>query len=273
MQGLHEHIGDDGAISDGFVAAIKTELGDDYAGTKYFDDFKDIVSLAKAGCDTRRKNTELTQNAAGAITKPPDNATDEQKAAYMQSLRTELGASSDAAAYQFEPPTDLPEGMAHDPDGETKWAEIFRDAGIATESARQIVAKLRQGAKEVFLARQRAEDDAHAAAVKVLTDANTPDQLAVMGRGAALYLAKFGNQSNQEQVAALNAAPADFAAWRKAGFSPSQVKHMAGVADKMKAGVTLDGGAGPKTPDAEQAERDFVNACNAKSPGMLQPAS
>jgi hypothetical protein len=266
---IMEHIGEDGAFTDGFAKATITHLGEGYQDSKSLDDVHNIGALAKIAIDSRRANTKLTEAAATAIQRPGENATDEEKAAHKKLLRNELGASAKVEDYNFGKPLNLPEGLPWNEEGAKKWAEFFSKNSIPVEIAREIVTAVHTEAIETFNKLQVTNKESFDATVKVITDKNQPDAIKEMGRLAFKYLDTWGSDEAKEAIKGMFEMPENFEEWSKRGIPPAQVAHMAKVAKGMQSGTTK---AGDKTGAKPDADADFVAMVNAKSPA-LQPAA
>ena len=104
---------------------FKTQLGD-LAGNPSLKDVKDVQSLAKMYLDTKTK----VGQQSGPL---PENATDEQKAEFWQSM----GVPESAEAYEFTMPEDLPDAMkdSYDQEHADKWAQFFHENNVPKELA------------------------------------------------------------------------------------------------------------------------------------------
>lgn len=266
---IMEHIGEDGAFTEGFAKTTIAELGEGYQDSKSLDDVHNIGALAKIAIDSRRANTKLTEAAKTAIQRPGETATDEEKAAHKKLLRTELGASTKIEDYAFGKPLNLPEGLPWNEDSAKKWAQYFCDKGWPVEMAREIVSAIHTEAIETFNKLQGTNKETFDAAVKVITDKNQPDAIKEMGRLAFKYLDTWGSDKAKEAIKGMFEMPENFEEWNKRGIPPTQVEHMAKVAKGMQSGTTK---AGDKTGGKTDADADFVAKVNEKSPA-LQPAA
>ena len=265
---IMEHIGEDGAFTDGFAKATKAHLGDGYQDSKSLDDVHNIGALAKIAIDSRRANTKLTEAAATAIQRPGETASDEDKSTFKKLLRTELFAGAKVEDYNFGKPLNLPEGLPWNEDGAKKWAEYFCKNNIPVEIAREIVTAVHAETIETFNKLQVTNKETFDTAVKVITDKNQPDAIKEMGRLAFKYLDTWGSDEAKETVKGMFEMPENFEEWNKRGIPPAQVAHMAKVAKDMQSGKnkSRDEKGGKLDADAE-----FVAKVNEKSPA-LQPA-
>jgi len=265
---IMEHIGEDGAFTDGFAKATISHLGEGYQDSKSLDDVHNIGALAKIAIDSRRANTKLTEAAATAIQRPGETATDEEKTTYKKMLRTELGATGKIEDYSFGKPLNLPEGLPWNEEGAKKWAQYFCDKGVPVEMARELVAAVHAETIETFNKNQQTNKEDFDKAVKEITDKNQPDAIKEMGRLAFKYLDTWGSNEAKEAIKGMYEMPENFEEWNKRGVPPAQIEHMARVAKGMQSGTTK---VGDKTGGKMDADANFVAMVNAKSPA-LQPA-
>ncbi len=269
---IMEHIGEDGAFTDGFAKTTIAELGEGYQDSKSLDDVHNIGALAKIAIDSRRANTKLNEAAATAIQRPGENATDEEKAAHKKLLRTELGASTKVEDYAFGKPLNLPEGLPWNEEGAKKWAQYLCDKGVPVEMARELVSAVHAETIETFNKLQQTNKEDFDKAVKEITDKNQPDVIKEMGRLAFKYLDTWGSDEAKETIKGMYEMPENFEEWNKRGVPPAQIEHMARVAKGMQAGTTKTGDTTKTKTDADaDADADFVAKVNEKSPA-LQPA-
>lgn len=120
---------DGGNQAPGWIA----QLPDDLKGNETFTGFKTIGELAKAHLDTSGKVAELEGKVANSIPKLTENATDEERAAYLAAL----GVPESPDGYEFEKP-ELPEGMAYDDNLEKWFRAVAHAEGIPKETAKKL---------------------------------------------------------------------------------------------------------------------------------------
>lgn len=137
-------------------------LSEDYK--EKFPELKDVTSIFKS------YDNLVTKMGQNPIVKPKDDATDEAKAEYLNSLRKELGAPENVDAYEFKLAEDLPEGFADEKLlGDMK--EVFLEAGIAPESAQKIIDTYFEKQLTAFNEGQAQVTQANETAVQELKDA------------------------------------------------------------------------------------------------------
>ncbi len=274
MEGILDHIGADGTLTAGFAAAVKTELGADYADSKYMDDVTTVTGIVKRGIDTRRDNTRLTEAAKNTIARPAEGATDEQKREFKKLLSTEIGASANVDDYKVGKPENLPEGLPWNQEGADAWAQYFCDRGISIEDAKDITQALQKEAISAFNTSK--EDDVKAGkeafdtGVKAITDTKSGPEIIEMGTLARKAIDGYGLPGKDAEhckavAAATAAAPSDFEIWRAQGVSPTSFAWLAAIGKDMVAGSTKlgDGSAGDDSKEA-----GFVAGCSGNSQSL-----
>lgn len=125
-------MGDDGGL--GWRAALPADLQNHELLTP-IQEVKDLgasyVDLSTKHTETGKKVTELEGKLAGAIFKPGDNATDEERTAYFKAI----GRPDKAEVYKLEKLTP-PEGVTIDQNMEGWFRGIAHQAGLnATQAA------------------------------------------------------------------------------------------------------------------------------------------
>ncbi len=106
---------------------FRDHVSDDYKGK--YEEFKDIDSLFKS------YDNLVGKMGANPITKPSEDATDEQKAEYRAALYKELGAPESADAYELALNEDTPFDEAQ----LAKAKEVFANANITPDQAQMLM--------------------------------------------------------------------------------------------------------------------------------------
>ncbi|MEE9365891.1 MAG: hypothetical protein V3W44_04305 [Dehalococcoidales bacterium] len=275
MESIVDHIGADGTFTDGFAGAVTAELGEGYEDTKYPGEFQTLTALTKAGIDSRRANTKLTEAAKNSIARPGEGASDEDRAAFKTTLRSELGATGKLDDYKVAKPENLPAGLPWNEEGAKGLAQFCCEQGIPVgvyETMRD--AAVSNGVAAFNASEETAEKDANTAfdtAVKALTDTKTGPELIEMGTLARKAIEGYNlpgkdKEHAQAVMAATSAAPADLKVWREQGVSPTSFAYLAAIGKDMVAGTTKrgDGSAGG---DGD-GQKNFVDHCSSQSPSL-----
>lgn len=140
----------------------RTGLSDDYR--EKYTEFKDVNSLMKG---YEGLVSKLGQNP---IVRPKDDAPDDVKAEYFNSLKKELGAPDNVDGYKFDLPEDLPENFIDDKQlGDMK--ELFLQEGVPAATAEKIISKYAEGQLDAFNTLESSQDDAMASAETALKEA------------------------------------------------------------------------------------------------------
>lgn len=125
---VNQNQGDQGGAQGGAdqVPGWISGLPDDLKTNETFTGFKTVGDFAKHHLETAGKVTDLEGKLAGAIVKPGDDATDEQRAAFRQAI----GVPEKPEDYKLERPDDIPvnEGMEAWFRSEAHAADISQEA-------------------------------------------------------------------------------------------------------------------------------------------------
>jgi hypothetical protein len=271
MEGIMEHISEDGSFTDGFAPAVIEALGEGYVENdergrcKHLDDIKSVTALAKTAIDTRRANAKLSESE---FRRPDDNATDEVKTAYTKRLKTELGASDKLEDYMFGKPENFPEDMTWDEENAKKWAQYFLDKGYPVSMVKELTKDMHAETVEGHNAKKAAAKIKLAADIKGITDAHQEPARLEMGRLVCKYIELFLSDEVKEKTKGMYEDAANIEEWNKRGVSPQQWLHMATVAKVTQSSGPLPPGTPSGTPSEDQADKDFVNKVNALSPAL-----
>ena len=280
---LSDHFNEDGTVNaDG--PGLASLAGEEHAGTKCFDDIKDIQTFVKSHADTKSKLGKKLENV---IQKPAADASDEDKAAYRASLKTELGAVKSGAEYEFTRP-ELPAGMRYDEVMEGHFRELFAQTGMPKDEARQIydaynkyqIGLYNDAAKEET--RQIKTDDEQLRTDWPGAEMTVNTRMAFMamqeiGAEAFPKLWKGWTEDDGTEIEGLEArlkksgifdSPGDLDKWRACGIDTSMLRLYCVLGKRMQAGKVLTGAGtvggkttgGKEITEAQQAEVDAVNA-------------
>ncbi len=126
---------DGGVQSPGWIA----QLPDDLKGNETFTGYKTVGELAKAHLDTSGKVAELEGKLAGTIPKLSENATADEKAAYLKAI----GVPESPDGYEFERPA-MPEGVPYNEALEKWFRDTAHKAGISAEQAKTLYGSYNQ---------------------------------------------------------------------------------------------------------------------------------
>ena len=280
---LSEHCNDDGTFIN--PANLRTLAGTEHAETKCFDDMKDFPGLVKFAAETKSAYGKKLENV---IQKPAADASDEEKAAYRASLKTELGAVKSGAEYEVTRP-DLPKGMYYDEALEGKVRDLLAKAGVPKDEGKAIF----DGFNNHQLARHKALAEAETRQIEADDNqlrADWPgDDMVVKPRLAFAAMQALGaeafpklwngwKEADGSQIEGLEArlkkaaifdSPGDLAKWRECGVDTSMLRLYSVIGERMKVGNVLTGDGlgkpavmvgGKEISEAQQAEVEAVNA-------------
>lgn len=228
------------------VPAILTELGDDYKDSKLLDGVADTTALAKRFMDTK---VAYDTKQEGVIQKPGEDATDEQKAEYESALKKELGAGESLNDYTL-PDT----GVERSEELIQAIKQAYLDEGISPAAATRMIEKL----DGVYTASQKAA--AEAAEVEYQNDVkdyqkeHPGDTATTAPRMALKAMLQFAGKHNPALAKSIIDSkildtPNDFAALRKIGISPAQLRTWEPIAEAMQSdkAITNEGTPTPGT--------------------------
>ena len=283
---LSEHCNDDGSFID--PAALRTLAGPEYAESKAFDDIKDFRSLVKVHADTK---SALGKKLDNVIQKPAADASDEDKAAFRTSLKTELGAVKSGAEYEFNRPAELPAGMHYDEAFEAQAREMLAAAGIPKDEAKAIY----DGYSNYQIARYNAAAEAETKQIKADDDQLRTDwageKMTVNPRLAFAAMKELGAEAfprlwndrteadgsvfkgleSRLKEANIFDSPGDLDKWRSCGVETSMLRLYSVIGQKMVGAKMLTGdGTGKKTTtvggkEITEAQQNEVEAVNAQT--------
>jgi hypothetical protein len=231
-------------------------------------------------------NTKVSHDTKleGVIQRPPEYASDQQRAEFRKILLKELGAVENPEDYGFSRPT-LPEGMQYDEAMDKAFSQLFAKIGLPKDMANELRNAFIDSNIRSHNDRVKAENEAFETEVNQFNTKYPGEQAAVMARAAHDILMKKGSDDITTQdgqvikglktlikEADLYNNPTNFESWRKVGFSPNQLSFLGSFAEETSGGRNLPGQGGPggKPTDPNAA---FVAAANAGSPELANAAA
>jgi hypothetical protein len=222
---------DDGKFTSDFKPEM---LGDEYKDSKFLETTPDLVSLMKAGIDTK---SALGKKLENVIQKPGENATEQELADYNKALKEARGAPDSVEAYDWKPP----DGQTHDENLVKLFKEVFLEIGLPPSDAEVLVGKWDAYQAQVVAqmqAAQKAADDAEDAA---WTTAHPGDSAVTDGRTAVKALLMYAGEDFAKEVkeAKLIDDPGNLAKWRKLGISPASIDFYTKIGKDMKADTAI----------------------------------
>ena len=107
---------------------LTERLGEELGANELFKQFEGSENFEQ---DLAKALIEANSKAAEPVQPLGENATDEEKAAFWQSL----GVPKEAADYKFAKPENWPEGLPYDEAHASAWAERMLEANVPAETA------------------------------------------------------------------------------------------------------------------------------------------
>lgn len=247
-----EIMGDDG----NFTPEFKPEmLGEEYKDFKGFENTPDIMSLLKSSADTK---IDYGKKLEGVIQKPGENATDQEKEEYRNSLRKELGAPETTEAYEFP----IPEGLTQNDDFTKLVKEMFLAEGVPVDSALRMSNKW----NEFQLAQKKlmgdAENQQYDTEEKDFKEKHTGDNLITGCRTAAKAIIQFGDESLIKDLteAKMMETPGDLKKWRDLGIWPSTLTFYERIGRQMKSDLAITDEGDPAKKGGGEPEKGTKEA-------------
>jgi len=139
------------------------QLPDTYKGNEAFTGFKTVGDFAADYLALKGKAAELEGKVTDTIPKLPENATDEQKAAYYAAL----GRPETPDKYELAKP-DLPDGLPYDEAVESWFRGTAHALGLTQEQAGKLFAAYNDLTKQAFTTQEAARTKAYADGVEAL---------------------------------------------------------------------------------------------------------
>lgn len=236
-------------------------LNDDGTFTEHFAGDSKELSLERVP-DLNTLKTRFTETKAkldtkleNIIQKPTDKSTDEDRAAYRDTLLSELGAPKTIDDYDLAPA----EGVTHDEDLVNHFREFFFKNKIPADIAKSLVDEWDAYMGAVNKASQEAENAAFETAVSEFKSAHPGDKMTIATRIAAKALIQFGPEDLAEDIKKGNlvAESSDLNKWRDINVYPHTLAMWENVGEAMKSDETitneglLKSGTGPEKGSAE----------------------
>jgi len=132
MDNIMQHIDESGAFADSFKEQIGLYAGDEFKGSKVFDDVPDVATLIKNYAHTK---TAYGKKLDNVIQLPNDASSDEDKAAAITAAQDFLGAPKEAKDYEF-PRVD---GLDYSEEREKLFREFFMTNRVPVDFAKSLV--------------------------------------------------------------------------------------------------------------------------------------
>ncbi len=231
---MHDFLNETGEFTEEFKTALPEMLGEEHKDSKVFDDIPSISALVKSHADTK---TALGKKLDNVITKPGENATDEEKATYAQTIAEAAGAPKEASGYEFFKSEKLPEGMERSQATEDAYRALFFKHKVSAA----VVKELSQAFEEMQIGSFNSVTEADKVAVAEKAD----EEQRVFDAGctklktewpgeklpanARISLAAINAFADDDLKAALKEVKmyenaSDLAAWKKAGVPLNTLK-------------------------------------------------
>jgi len=241
--------------------AILAELGEGYADSKLLEGVTDSTTLAKRFMDTKASHDA---RLGDVIQKPASDATDEQKAEYESVLKKELGAAESVDDYVF-PDT----GVERSEELSAFIKQTYLDEGLSPAVVNRMMTKFDANAVEAKKTAEALAEQAYQDDVKAYKAEHVGNSAIVSPRIALKAMLQFGKANPEMAKAIIDSkvlnTPGDFAALRKIGITPAQLRMWEPIADAMKSDTvitnegkptsTVDDGPEPGSREAKVAAR------------------
>ena len=237
-------MGDDGKFTPEFNPGM---LGEEYKDSKFLETTPDLVSLMKAGIDTK---SALGKKLEGHIAPLGENATDDEKAAHRKSLMSGLGTSVEKVEdYGLVKPEDWPENVPFDEENTKVFADFLFGRGWPKEEVQELVSLYNKNAVTKY-------NDS----VKQLKSDWKGDALIKKARTAAKAMVQFGTDELVKVVneAGLITTPDDFKKWQDLNISAAQIRVWANIGEKMKSDSAIPD-EGSNKGDKKQMKKSKMN--------------
>lgn len=159
------------------------------------DAFKGIEKSS----DAWQQFVDLTGSSKTAVQIPGENATDEDRSAFYNSL----GRPETADKYTLSKPENLPEGLTYDENVAEAFKGIFHGVGLSDSQASDIWGKYHEIAAQGYEAEQKAEKESFDTAVNALKDEWPGDKFKVNTELATRAFTKvFEDEAKQAEATA-----------------------------------------------------------------------
>jgi len=232
MNELLQHIGEDGSFSESFIGAARTIAGEGFEESKVFDDVHDVDTLTKNYAHAQKK---LGERAENVINKPGENASEEDIAAYHQSLLQELGPAEKPEDYEFNT-EGLPEGFNYSKELENHWREFFHSNKWPVSMVNQVAEKMKEISLQQFQSNKEAQERIFKESCVAFDKDFKGDSAVEDNRLAFQAIKDFGTDELIKvlQEAGVYDDPTNHDKWQKAGFTPDQRRVWINIARATK---------------------------------------
>lgn len=224
-------MGDDGKFTPEFNPGL---LGDDYKDSKFLETTPDLVSLMKAGIDTK---SALGKKLESHIAPLGENPSEEEVATHRKSLMAGLGTVvENADGYELGKPEDWPEGIPFDEETTKHFADYLFSKGYPKEMVRELVSEYNGVVLKRFEEFARDEQEGWDKDVRELKSDWKGATLIKKARTAAKAMLQFATDELVGEIkkADLVTTPDDFGKWQALGMTAAQIRVWNNIGEKMK---------------------------------------
>ena len=242
---IMEHIDSEGKFTDSFREQVSAIAGEDFKGSKIFDDVPDIATLVKNYAYTKR---DYGKKLEGVIKLPNDKSTDQERAEFRKAVLKSLGAPESADDYDFPKPDDLPDGMLYDEDTEKEFRQFFLDEGIPADTVRRLVEKFTAMQIARFQSHLEEENKKFEEDCKSLKNDWKGNYLSLNAKVAFAALMEFGTLDLTKLLrdSKIYETSGDLKKWNDLGISPVQLRLWYNIGSKMKSSEHITSEGEPK---------------------------
>ena len=273
MDNIAEFVNADGTFVEG--ANLHTLAGEDYKESKALENVKNLEGLIKVAIDSK---AEAKRKMDNYIARPGENASEEEINTFKNTLLTEAGMSRVAKPedFEFNAPTDLPDGLLYDTELEKYYRNLFFEAGVPKQLAESIFNSETKRMIDAHIAETAEAKKAHDLEVADLKLRYPGEGLTEFARVAHNALMEFAGDDvvkDDETIKGLKTlikeeklyeTPTDFDKWLKLGISVGQLEMWHKIGKKMQAGKLETNDRVKKTEVS--ADVAFINKVNAQTP-------
>lgn len=262
-----DNVADDGNFTEAFRTNLPGLVGDSYNNedgtpTKIFDNVTNLQGLLKEHVNLNRAFGKKQENV---IQKPGQDASDDDKTNYRNTLASELGVAANVSEIEFDK-VDMPEGMTVKEDVVNGLKQLCVDKKIPFNYVKEIYNWFQGIEAASFTANKEAEVKAFTEASEKLTGDWLGDKMVENSRNAFGAIVKF-NSDNPEMLKTLKEAgiyddPGNLGLWRTIGIMPSDIRSWSLIADEMGVSVSPGGDFSFGKQDGsmqDQANKFFPN--------------
>ena len=233
---IMEHINaDTGDFADTFKDQIVGIAGEEFKGTKVFDDVPNLSTLVKNYAHTK---TAFGKKLEGVIQRPKEDASEEDKTAFRNGLLTELGASDKPDDYVFPEV----EGMAYHPEVAKEFQNYFVENKYPVGMANSLIEKWNETQVSLAKAQLEAQQAQHEADYAELEKDPkwTGDKMVENGRtvfAAIMDLCEDKDLQSLLTKSKINDDPGNHQKWTELGFDTRQRRIWLRIGTAMKSAV------------------------------------